>query len=275
MKRWLWLGLCVASTAVAAAEVTVMRPRGFVADEWHYYIVADGKPLADLLPGERATVQVPPSARALFIHCPKPNGGYDASRIDVDLKASAPAFVALHTTRECVRIEKLDAAGASQYLRQTVVRANRRMEYDPGKVDAAVAAAAAAPALAADTSVRDQVAAATAAWAEAFNRRDTARLAAFYDPEAVLTDADARPRVGNAAIAEYYNSAAKRATRQVALGERSIRVFGDTAIDSGTLTFFEMRDGQPTTTPARYSLTYRNRDGKWLIVDHQSSPAPR
>jgi len=66
---------------------------------------------------------------------------------------------------------------------------------------------------------------------------------------------------------------AQRTTQRAALGERNIRVLGDTAIDSGTLTFFEMRNGQATTTPARYSLTYRNRGGKWLIVDHQSSPA--
>ena len=36
-----------------------------------------------------------------------------------------------------------------------------------------------------------------------------------------------------------------------------------TAIDSGTLTYFEMRDGNATTIPGRYSFTYQKRGGKW------------
>jgi hypothetical protein len=78
-----------------------------------------------------------------------------------------------------------------------------------------------------------------------------------------------------AAISEYYKAAAQRPTQRVALGERSIRMYGDTAIDSGTYNFFEMRDGNATLTPARYTLVYRQRGGKWLIVDHQSAPASR
>ena len=67
-------------------------------------------------------------------------------------------------------------------------------------------------------------------------------MSALYDAEAVLTDAtEAKPRVGAPAIADYYQGSAQRPTQRVALGERNIRVFGDTAIDSGTLTFFEMR----------------------------------
>jgi hypothetical protein len=81
--------------------------------------------------------------------------------------------------------------------------------------------------------------------------------------------------VGAGAIADYYKSAARRPTQRVALGERNVRLLGDTAIDSGTLTYFEMRDGNATTTPGRYSLTYQKRGGKWLIVDHQASPAQR
>jgi|SoiMethySBSTD1v2_1073268.scaffolds.fasta_scaffold296153_3 hypothetical protein len=38
-----------------------------------------------------------------------------------------------------------------------------------------------------------------------------------------------------------------------------------------------VREGQPVTTQARFSFTYRLRDGRWMIVDHHSSavPAPR
>jgi uncharacterized protein (TIGR02246 family) len=120
------------------------------------------------------------------------------------------------------------------------------------------------------------VAAATTAWVDAFNSRDPGRINSLYDTEAVLSDAsEAKPRVGAAAIADYYKSASQRPTQRVALGERNIRVFGDTAIDSGTYNLFEMRDGHATLTPARYTLVYRNRGGRWMIVDHQTAPASR
>jgi uncharacterized protein (TIGR02246 family) len=275
MRRWLALVLGLWAASVAAAEVTVIRPRGFISDEWAYYVLVGAKPVTDVRSGERASFQVPPETRSLVIQCPKVGGQYEESRIDYDFKSNARAFFVLHTTRDCVKIEALDAAGAAPVMRQTVVRANRRLEYDKPSA-ASAPAAAAAPAMAADGSGRDQVAAATAEWADAFNSRDASRIVALYDGEAVLTDAsESRARVGTSAIADYYKSAAQRPTQRVALGERTIRLFGDTAIDSGTFTFFEMRDGQASTTPARYSLTYRNRGGKWLIVDHHSSPVPR
>ena len=33
--------------------------------------------------------------------------------------------------------------------------------------------------------------------------------------------------------------------------------------------------GEATVTPARYTLVYRQRGGKWVIVDHQTTPAAR
>jgi uncharacterized protein (TIGR02246 family) len=111
---------------------------------------------------------------------------------------------------------------------------------------------------------------------DAFNSRDPARLSALYDADAVLSDAsEAKPRVGASAIADYYKSARERPTQRVALGEHAIRLYGDTAIDSGTYNVFEMRGGEATVTPARYTLVYRQRGGKWVIVDHQTTPATR
>jgi len=256
-----------------AAEVTVVRPKSIIADDWAFYIMVEGKAVSDLRNGERVTLQIPAGTPALVVHCPKGLGGYEEKRLDYDFRANSRAFFALSPTHDCVSVQALDAAAAAPLVRETLPRPNRRVEYDSGKV-AAAAAAAAVPAAAPESGPREQVAAATAAWVDAFNSRDASRVASLYDAEAALTDAaEATPRVGAAAIADYYKANARRGTQRAALGERSIRVFGDTAIDSGTLTFFEMRNGQATTTPARYSLTYRNRGGKWLIVDHQSSPA--
>jgi len=179
-----------------------------------------------------------------------------------------------------VDIRPVDAKAATDFTRQTRERIARPVQYDPPpRAAAAAAAAPAAVVAAAATPAGDaaaSVAAATATWVEAFNSRDPARISALYDPEAVLSDStEAKPRTGGAAITEYYRGAPQRPTQRVALGERNIRVFGDTAIDSGTYNVFEMRDGQASLTPVRYTLVYRNRGGKWLIVDHQSAPAAR
>jgi len=266
--RVLVLSALAVWTAMAwAGEVTVLRPKSsIIAEEWEYYVMVGGKPVSDVRSGERVTVQVPTGTRTLAIQCPRAMGGYEETRIDYDFDANPRAFLALSTVRDCVEIRALDASAAAALVRTTVPRGNRRVEYDQGKV---AAVAAAAPA-AADVPARDQVAAATSAWVEAFNSRDAARVASLYDSDAILFDvADSKSRSGAAGIAEYYKANVQRSTQRAALGERTIRVFGDTAIDSGTMTFFEMRDGQATTAPARYSLTYRNRGGKWLIVDHQ------
>jgi hypothetical protein len=51
-------------------------------------------------------------------------------------------------------------------------------------------------------------------------------------------------------------------------------VYGEMAINTGSYTFSNVRDGQPVTRPARFSFTYRQRDGRWMIVDHHSSDVP-
>jgi uncharacterized protein (TIGR02246 family) len=276
MKRLVALALGAVAVGAWAGEVTVLRPKSsIIAEEWEYYVMVGGKPVSDLRSGDRVNVPVPAGTRSLAIHCPKAMGGYEESRIDYDFDANPRAFLALSTVRDCVEIRAMDATAAASVVRNTVPRPIRRVEYDAGKVEpvGSAAVATAAPVLSgvpADAPARDQVAAATAAWVDAFNSRDAARVTALYDSDAILFDvAESKSRSGATGIADYYQANAKRTTQRAALGERTIRVFGDTAIDSGMMTFFEMRDGQATTAPARYSLTYRSRGGKWLIVDHQ------
>ena len=277
MRHWLWLAAFAAASA-SAAEVTVIRPKSYISEEAIFYVFVDEqkRPVADLKNGERVTLQVPSTARSLAIKCPVGLGtNYDESRIDLDLKSNAPVFFALTPKPTCVEMEAVDAASAKSLISQTRNRlSGRPIEYDEPKATAqSKATASAAVAMSAASSAdKDKIAAATAAWVEAFNSRDPARISALYDAEAVLSDTNEfRPRIGSAAIGEYYKNAAKRTTQRVALGERNVRLLGDTAIDSGTMTYFEMRDGNATTTPGRYSLTYQRRGGKWLIVDHQTS----
>jgi hypothetical protein len=80
-----------------------------------------------------------------------------------------------------------------------------------------------------------------------------------------------------AAIREYFANMPTTPQTRVTLGDSRIRVYGDLAIHTGHYTFSGVRDGQPTSTPARFSFAFRLRDGRWWIVDHHSSavPAPR
>jgi hypothetical protein len=64
----------------------------------------------------------------------------------------------------------------------------------------------------------------------------------------------------------------------VAFGDQLIRVYGDTAVNTGYYTFSYVRDGETRSLPARYSFTYVKSGDNWFIVDHHSSampPAPK
>ena len=230
---------------------------------------------ADLNSGERVTLQVPAETRTLVVHCPKAMGGYEASRIDYDFKAHPAAYFVLTAQPECVNIQPVDAKAAASLTRQTRERAARPLVYDPAPRPAAAAASVASAAPIAGGDPAGSVVAATAAWVEAFNSRDPARILSSYDPDALLWETSAqRLASGAAAIGEYFKSAPQRPGERVTLGEQHVRVYGDTAVDSGTYTFWLTRDGKIEAVPARYSLVYRNRGGKWLIVDHHSSRVP-
>jgi len=130
------------------------------------------------------------------------------------------------------------------------------------------------PALAA-AGPKEEVSAATQAWAEAFNSRNPERVLALYDSEAVLWGTISPTlRDTPETIRDYFKSMPAQPQVRVAVGEHRIRVYGETAINTGYYTFSNVRDGQPVTIPARFSFTYRQRERRWLIVDHHSSAVP-
>ena len=122
---------------------------------------------------------------------------------------------------------------------------------------------------------KEEVAAATQAWAEAFNSRDPARVLALYDAEAVFWGT-VSPTLRDIpdAIRDYFKGMPDQPQARVVLGEQRIRVYGESASNTGSYTFSNVRDGQPVTIPARFSVTYRQRDGRWMIVDYHSSAMP-
>ena len=284
MRHVLAWALLAATAPALAAEAIIIRPASIIAQEWPFYIAIGDRVVSDVRSGERTRVDVPAGTRSLAIQCPKALGGYAESRIDHDFQAQPIALFVITPNPDCVTIQALDEKSARPYLNRTTPRPTGRIvEYDrpPRVIGPTVAAPpTSAPQTAAprapSADVSSAVAAATQAWVDAFNARDATRIAALYDADAVLSDAtEPRARTGSAAIADYYRNLANRPTQRVALGEHSVRNLGETAIDSGTYNLFEVRDGNATVTPIRYSLVFRQSGGRWLIVDHQAAPAAR
>jgi uncharacterized protein (TIGR02246 family) len=122
---------------------------------------------------------------------------------------------------------------------------------------------------------KEDVATATQAWIDAFNSHDPARVVALYAPEAVFWGT-VSPTLRDTpeAIRDYFKGLPDQPQLKIELGEQRIRVYGDMALNTGSYTVLNVREGQPVTTPARFSFTYRQRDGRWMIVDHHSSAVP-
>ena len=266
---------------VHAAEVTVIRPKAFIGADSTYYIALDGRPLRDIETRQHVRFDVPAGRHALAVRCPKALSlEYAETRIEEEFGA-APAFFVIEPKFDCVTITRVEARAAAPLLGNSRLRTDTGTTYADGKVAPITAletrsgapAAAASPAAPAATA--PEVSALTAAWVDAFNSRDPARIVALYDPQAVLIGTSAKqPAVGAAAIAAYFAGAPGRPMNRVALGEHTARAYGDMAIDSGLYNFFQVEDGKATLTPARYTFVYRRRDGKWLIVEHHSSRVP-
>lgn len=123
---------------------------------------------------------------------------------------------------------------------------------------------------------KEDVAAATAKWADVFVIDDPAPILALYDNEAVLWGTLSPTRRDDpAAIRDYFERAFKALPgHTVTFGDQLIRVYGNTAINTGYYIFSFVKDGETKALPARYSFVYVKRNGEWKIVDHHSSATP-
>jgi uncharacterized protein (TIGR02246 family) len=120
----------------------------------------------------------------------------------------------------------------------------------------------------------DDVAAATKTWTEQFSTHNLEGLLALYDREAVFWGTSSPTIRDNPELIRDYFKGVPTSSMTVAVTDSRVRVLGSVAINTGSYTFTTMRNGQPDPRPARFSFTYRLRDGKWLIVDHHSSSVP-
>ena len=134
------------------------------------------------------------------------------------------------------------------------------------------------PTACATTSVgrKEDVAAATMTCAQALGQNDPDRVVLLYARDGVLWGTlSPTVRADQAALRDYFVAAFKVLPGvKVTFGEQLIRVYGNTAVNTGYYTFSYVKDGETKTLPARYSFTFVKEGERWMIVDHHSSAMP-
>ncbi len=80
-----------------------------------------------------------------------------------------------------------------------------------------------------------------------------------------------------AGIQDYFKTACvKLPNLTVDFKDHRVRVYGGTAVDSGSYVFSFDKDSARSDLPARYTFVLvKDGDGRWQIVDHHSSAMPK
>ena len=123
---------------------------------------------------------------------------------------------------------------------------------------------------------KEDVAATTEKWGTVFAENNPDAIMTLYANDAVLWGTlSPTLRSDPAAVKAYFVGAFKALPKAtVSFGEQLIRVYGDTAINTGYYTFSYTKDGETRSIPARYSFVYVKNGNEWKIEDHHSSAMP-
>ena len=123
---------------------------------------------------------------------------------------------------------------------------------------------------------KEDVAAATAKWGETLGQQNPDTITALYAKDGVLWGTlSPTVRSGPEAIRAYFVAAyAALPQVKVTFGDQLVRVYGNTAVNTGYYTFAYVKDGETKTLPARYSFTFVKDGDSWMIADHHSSGVP-
>jgi uncharacterized protein (TIGR02246 family) len=105
---------------------------------------------------------------------------------------------------------------------------------------------------------KEEVAEVTQAWARALGEDDPDKVLPFYADDAVFWGTlSPTVRADRAALRDYFVTAFRVLPGlKVAFGDQLIRVYGNTAVNTGYYTFSYIKDGETKSLPARYSFTY-------------------
>jgi hypothetical protein len=123
---------------------------------------------------------------------------------------------------------------------------------------------------------KEAVAGAVDRWTTVLAENNPDTIVALYSKDAVLWGTlSSTVRSDPAGLKSYFVGAFQALPKlTVKFGEQFIRVYGDTAVDTGYYTLFYTKDGETKSIPARYSFTYVKEGNDCKIVDHHSSAMP-
>lgn len=124
---------------------------------------------------------------------------------------------------------------------------------------------------------QEEVATAAQNWATVFADNNPDTMVPFYAKDGVLWGTlSPSVRSDPAAVKAYFVGAFQALPKAtVKFGDQLIRVYGNTAVNTGYYTFTYVKDGETKSIPARYSFTYVKDGNDWKIVDHHSSAMPQ
>ena len=113
-------------------------------------------------------------------------------------------------------------------------------------------------------------------WNEALQSGDPSRVTDLYAFNAVLLPTlSNRVRHGQAEIEDYFRGFLAKHPSGARVEQSNIRVYGDTALNSGIYVFaFTPPDQEPYSVRARFTFVYHWHGDRWLIVEHHSSLMP-
>jgi len=113
------------------------------------------------------------------------------------------------------------------------------------------------------------------AWASAFAGGRIETLLALYADDAVLWGTLSPIRRDTPeGIRDYFEPVFRCTNRRAEIRSSRVRIYENTAINTGSYTVSWHGDDGPVNIEARYSFTYIKRCGRWQIVDHHSSAMP-
>ena len=123
---------------------------------------------------------------------------------------------------------------------------------------------------------QEAVARAVEKWITVFADNNPDTITALYSKDAVLWGTlSPTVRSDPAALKAYFVGAFQALPKAtVKFGDQLIRVYGDTAVNTGYYTFSYTKDGETKSIPARYSFTFVKDGTDCKIVDHHSSAMP-
>ncbi|MEP6689360.1 MAG: nuclear transport factor 2 family protein [Gemmatimonadales bacterium] len=117
-------------------------------------------------------------------------------------------------------------------------------------------------------TVIDELNSTRASYAEAYNAKNAAAVTAFYLPEAILVLPDGSQLMGATAIGEVMKKDAPTWPHMV-LASDTVRVYGGTAVDFGTVTLHPKAGGEEVS---RYMAILRRGLHGWKVASVAQVP---